>query len=560
MTAAKRTLSLALFLSLVPAAGAQPSSLAEEKALRGMHERTLSARGLPTAGPALLHFFRERTLPREQVEQDQSLITKLGDRAFRTRAHADLELARRLPQVRPLLVQALRKPLSLESTRRLEILLANHPEGDETALAQASAFLLSRAKVPGAAQVLLDYLPFAANPRVVQAVREGLPLLALVGGEPNPAVAAALKDPHPLRRSAAAEALLRAGGLKHKTAAAAVLKEEDPHLRWPIVTALVEAGDVEAVPLLIALLPELDREDAHAAEDLLSRLAGDSAPDVYLEPSQPADRVAQAWLDWYQLHGEDLDLAKLSREPPFLGNLLLTQMSPEKGLSGKVSEIGPDREVLWEIGGMRYPVDARIIAKDRVLIAEYLNNRVTERDFKGVILWEYRINLPVNCQRLPNGHTFIASRKQLLIVDRAGKEVFNHIPLGASIATAQRLRDGQILMVDIAGMLRHLGPDGKELNAFKVGQLYSLGCNIEVLPGGRVLVPAYRENRVVEYNLEGKVLWQADFPSPVSVAPLPGGNVLAVGLGKMRVVELDRAGREVWAMDLTSRPWRARKR
>lgn len=551
-------------LGLIPAlavpARAQVPVASEEKALQAVHEKVLLAHKLPATGPGLLTFFRARTLSKEQVEQIQALIEKLHAPDYASRAYAEAELSGRFPLVRSILQEALRKDYPLEACRRLEVLLRNHPEGNEPALVQAAAFLLARQKPASAAQALLDYLPFAGNPRVVQGVREALPRVALVGGEPDPSLRAALTDPHPLKRSAAAEAFVRAGGVKRKPLIEGLLNDEDKLVRWPLLKALVEVGDREAVPLLIALLNQLDREDAYRTEDLLYRIAGDNAPTICLAPGQPIENVQKAWLQWWDKNQYKVDLAKLSEEPPHQGNTLITQMIPEKGLSGKVMEIGPDKEVLWEFGGLKYPVDARIIGKERVLVAEYLNRRVTERDFKGNILWEKHVELPLNCQRLPNGHTFIASRKQLVIVDREGREVFTFFAPSTGIAAAHRLRDGQILLVDVAGTLHHLDPEGKEINAFKVGQLYTLGCNIEVLPGGRILVPAYRENRIVEYNLEGKVLWQAAFPSPVSVAPLPGGNVLVVGLARTRVVELDRAGREVWALDLSSRPWRARKR
>jgi hypothetical protein len=98
------------------------------------------------------------------------------------------------------------------------------------------------------------------------------------------------------------------------------------------------------------------------------------------------------------------------------------------------------------------------------------------------------------------------------------------------------------------------------VNSFKVGQIYPLGGNIDVQPGGRILVPAYRENRVVEYNLEGRELWHAGVAAPVSAVRLPGGNVLVVSHGRVGVVEIDRHGKEVWAVELEGRPWRARKR
>jgi hypothetical protein len=147
--------------------------------------------------------------------------------------------------------------------------------------------------------------------------------------------------------------------------------------------------------------------------------------------------------------------------------------------------------------------------------------------------------MPIACQRLPNGHTFIATRRQVMVVDRAGKEVVNYFHPTTSVSAATRLRDGQMALVNAAGTCVIVDPQGREVKQFHVGQVYSMGGNIDVLPGGRLLVPLYRENRIVEVDLEGKVHGQVSLQC---------------------VIELDAQGREVWSCQVEGRPWRARKR
>jgi hypothetical protein len=86
------------------------------------------------------------------------------------------------------------------------------------------------------------------------------------------------------------------------------------------------------------------------------------------------------------------------------------------------------------------------------------------------------------------------------------------------------------------------------------------GSNIELLPGGRVLVPLNRENRVVEYDANGKIAWQAAAQNPTTATRLPNGHTLIASSSQQRLVEIDSAGKEVWSLDVEGRPWRVRRR
>src|SRR5207302_1870603 len=121
--------------------------------------------------------------------------------------------------------------------------------------------------------------------------------------------------------------------------------------------------------------------------------------------------------------------ARLAEAPRMLGYTLIAQ-ADGKGTMGRVFELGTDhKEIRWEINQLRYPVDVQMTGPNRVLIAEYLNRRVTERDVTtGKILFDYQVYLPIACQRLPNGNTFIVTRRQLLEVNRDGVEVFSFHP------------------------------------------------------------------------------------------------------------------------------------
>jgi len=97
--------------------------------------------------------------------------------------------------------------------------------------------------------------------------------------------------------------------------------------------------------------------------------------------------------------------------------------------------------------------------------------------------------------------------------------------------------------------------------AFNVGQVQILFGSIDVLPNGHVLVPENLNNRVAEYNPEGRVVWEATFEAPVAATRLPTGHTLVTSMNPQRgAVELDRAGKECWQYRADTRVTRAFRR
>ncbi len=117
-----------------------------------------------------------------------------------------------------------------------------------------------------------------------------------------------------------------------------------------------------------------------------------------------------------------------------------------------------------------------------------------------------------------------------------------------------------MVLVTSGGVCHRLDAAGKEVTRFTVGPVYAMGTNIDVLPAGRILVPLYRQNKVVEYDRDGKVVWEANFQLPTSAVRLANGHTLVASYFQQRAVELNREGREVWEFSTDGRPWRARRR
>jgi outer membrane protein assembly factor BamB len=546
---------LALLLLVCPAlsvkyAGAgQPAPTPDEK--------TLQAANLKTDNAALLAFFRSRVPPAERRHELSALVKDLGSQSYTRREKSAAALVKAGLEARAFLWDA-RQAKDGEVARRAQLCLEKLDPGPEPARVAAAARLLARRKPAGAAEVLIAYFPFAVDRSAIEEVRTALAAVAAPGGKPDPVLVAALQEKAPAVRTAAAEALCRAGVKELKGRYLDVLKTVDAEERLRVSLALYDTHQRESIPALIELIGQLPAGEAWRAEEPLRAVAGEQAPPVIVKRNASVKPVQEAWSAWWRKHAATVDMAKVDVAKRLLGYTLITHMDPA-GSNGRVLEMGPGNEVRWQITGLRYPVDAQVVAPDRVLIAEYLGRCVSERDFKGKVIWERQVDLPIACQRLPGNQTFIATRRQLLVVDADGKDVFTYQHQPTSISAARKLPDGRTVVIS-GGTCSWLDTAGKQVKSFPVGLVYTLGGNVDVLPSGRLLVPEYNQNRVAEYDADGKMCWSASVRLPISATRAANGNTLVVSLAEQRVVELDRDGREVWRYTAPGRTWRARKR
>jgi HEAT repeat protein len=520
--------------------GISALSAAGGKADTAADEQTLKAFGIDTTDQALLEFFRKRTLDDDRAKI-HDYIRDLGDDAYETRERASAKLVALGSVAEPFLKKALASD-DVEVVRRAEDCLRLIRQGVGASLPAAAARLVARRQLAGAAPVLLAYLPFAPNTLVAEEVRKALTALAVRDGKPEPALVAALSDPVAGRRAAAAEALCRSGLTEPRASVKQLLKDPDAEVRLQVALTLANAHDRDAIPVLIDLLGQLPREKSWSADEILRRLAGDQAPNVSLgdtEASRHAYR--QAWADWWQAHGSQVDLAKLSQPPPIFGYTIVVLLD-----TGRILELDRDNKVRWEIDGLMYPLDFQFLPGNRVLVAENKGNRVTERDLKGQVIWEKQVESPLMAQRLANGNTFIGTNSQLMEVNPAGKEVFAYTPPGGEyIMKAQKLPNGEIACVLSSPRFVRMDVTGKEIKSFPVN-VRTGGGRIEVLPNGHVLVPENAANRVVELDEDGKPVWQAAVQEPIAAIRLANGHTLVTSMNQHRAIELDAKGKEVW--------------
>ena len=87
-------------------------------------------------------------------------------------------------------------------------------------------------------------------------------------------------------------------------------------------------------------------------------------------------------------------------------------------------------------------------------------------------------------------------------------------------------------------------------------------ASLDGLPNGRLLVCEHDNNKVVEYDRDGKKVWSVNVERPTTATRLTNGHTLVASQDHSRYVELDRAGRvlEQWEAKDGSRPYRVRRR
>jgi hypothetical protein len=304
---------------------------------------------------------------------------------------------------------------------------------------------------------------------------------------------------------------------------------------------------------LLAVLPS---EQAGQVEAALYQLAGETAPEVS-SGTEAAERrkCRDAWAAWWKANERRVDLTRL-RVQPMLGYTLLCDTS-----RNRVYEIDRDGKERWAINNVQLPGDAWVLPRNRVLIAEYSANRITERDLTGKVLWskDGLPGNPVSVQRLSNGNTFIATRGgAILEVDRAGKQIYL-VQVTGGVLAAYRMRSGSIVCLTQKGDCTQVDTSGKVLKSFATGYHPGDIGVIDLTPGGRVLFSP-QQNKILEYDAAGKKTLEVDAPQAATVTGMPNGHLLVASYQSQRVFELDRAGKVVWEHKGAGHVYRARRR
>jgi hypothetical protein len=392
-------------------------------------------------------------------------------------------------------------------------------------------------------------------------LQRALNSVAYVGGKADPVLVTALADKTGFRRAPAAEALCHGPMAPHLGTLRKLLKDKEAVVRFKVAMAMASAREGEGVPVLTALIGEGPTEFATQAEEYLTRVAGTSAPKGLPEGEEGRKKRSAAWAKWWD--DNKTRVALIDRNAP-------TEREPYRNLTmlihsnmQKIMEVDRSGKMRWEITGLLNPWDAMVLPGNRVLITEYSGQRVTERNFKGDILWQKQIigNNPMYAERLKNGNTFIVCRNQLIEVTRGGKEVFK-MDRPHDVLSARKMPNGQIVLVTNSRQVIRFDRAGKQLKSYFISNAF-YNSN-EVTDNGHLLVPLGWNNRIEEYNADGKLVNTfTSVMQPVHALRLPNGNTLVASSQpnpQYKMYELDRTGKIVHEIPLTTYASRVRRR
>jgi len=536
-----------LFVGLLLSGGS--AATAEPPERPSPEENILREAGVAVDADGLLAFFRQRTLGDAESKRIGEIIKRLGADDFDDRQRAAKELRKVGGRATPL-VRAASASTDAEIAVRAKAFL-KEVDAPAPLPAVAAARLLARRGSAGAVPVLLAYLPFADDGAVEDEVLAAL--LALTpDGKADPALAAALDDPSPAKRAAATYVLGRKGDAAQRDAVRKRLKDADAGVRWQAARGLLGGHDRAAVPCLVGLLADGPFDAAWRSEELLRRLAGDAAPAVWLDDSPEGRRKCRdAWAAWWKDKGAKVDVGRYVESERPLGYTLGVEYN-----TGRVWECDLDGSIRWEVRDLEGPMDAQVLPNGNVLIAEADARRVTERDLKGKVLWEKKIDgEPIDCRRLQDGNTFVSTTDRANTIGSptrameyaAGGGVVYSVKLesgGENITAVCKARNGWLYYTG-ENAISEANIAGKRRRYIQLpwGGVHYVA--LEDLPGERFLVADSRRGRVLEVNMAGDILWQADTPGACGATRLPNGHTL-VGANR-KVVEVGADGKLVWA-------------
>lgn len=181
----------------------------------------------------------------------------------------------------------------------------------------------------------------------------------------------------------------------------------------------------------------------------------------------------------------------------------------------------------------------------------------------GKIVWQYSI--PMKAARggveefddvtmLPSGNVLFSRMSGAGIVSPDKKIVWEYnAPVGTEVHSAQYLGHDRVLIMrngnpaqamifnTSTNTVEHVIPIPTT-----VTKTHGQFRHIRMTPAGTILVPHLSEGKVVEYNLDGKVVWSVQAPNVWGAVRLKNGNTLLAGDWRCYAREVNPKGETVW--------------
>ena len=281
-------------------------------------------------------------------------------------------------------------------------------------------------------------------------------------------------------------------------------------------------------------------------------------------------------------------LALLIASPAFAAEPVTHRVLAADRSTGKVAIVAPDGKVEWEFPNRHDVHDLWLLPNGNVL-THTSHTTVVEISPEKKVVWKYEAKpkpgyagkVEVHAfQRLPDGSTMVAESGNARIVEvsKDGK-IVKEVPLTVKnphphrdTRMARKLESGNYLVCHEGdGCVREYDPAGKVVWEYALdlgGRKAAPGHGPEGhgtavfgavrLPTGNTLIAGGNNNRVLEVNPDGKVVWgidQNELPGitlawVTTLHVLPNGNVVLgnchAGPTNPQLIEVTRDKKVVW--------------
>ena len=195
-------------------------------------------------------------------------------------------------------------------------------------------------------------------------------------------------------------------------------------------------------------------------------------------------------------------------------------------------------------------------APKKFVCTDYSGGRVLIYD-RDSLVWEHEAPLSNDVWPLDNGNILFTAGNAVVEMSLAGDTLF-HYPSESHIFACQRLKNGNTFIGECeSGRMLEVSPEGKivkEVCILPEGEKgkKSFIRNARRLDNGHYLVAHYGGKKVVEYDEEGKNVWEVPVSGGAhSVIRLPDGNTLVAVADadkNPRIVEFNPRKQIVWQL------------
>jgi hypothetical protein len=181
----------------------------------------------------------------------------------------------------------------------------------------------------------------------------------------------------------------------------------------------------------------------------------------------------------------------------------------------------------------------------------------------GKVVWQYSMPLHNaaggtqefdDATLLPNGNVVYSHMSGASMVSPEKKVVWDYLaPAGTEVHSCQFLGGDRVLIMRNGNPAQAMIINTATSTTEKVIPIpttvtgtHGQFRHIRMTPAGTILVGHMSEGKVVEYDLDGKVVWQVAANNAWSAIRLTNGNTLIAGDGAKYAREVDHDGKTVW--------------